>query len=193
VRQFRATENLKKLNLNMRKIFFLFVLISINLSCSSKFKSTDRKDSKIEKNITRNPNLGQTICWDCSPEIDALIYFTKIQNQIKKINFEIDSNNNCKEYSKKCTIYLQNNIPILITEITTGICEYEMSGINKKTNKFQILKKESKISSDVEIYINNWEKFEITVLGASKFDYDLKVKEKYEKIINGILEQEKLK
>ena len=179
----------------MKKAISLFVLILINLSCSSKLnpKSIDRKVFKIQKTIDNCPYFNQKVCWDCSSEIDIMIYFIEIENQIKKINFEIDSNNNCKEYSKKITIHLENNIPILITEITTGICEYEMSGVNKNTNKFESFKQESKISSNVKIYVNDWEKFEITVIGGNKFDYNLKAKERYQKIINEVLEQEKIK
>jgi len=174
----------------MKKILALFLIVLINISCSSISKSIDKIVYKIEKTIDNSPYFSQNICWNCSPEIDALIYFTRIENQIKKITFEIDSNNNCKEYSKKSTIYLENNVPLLITEITTGMCEYEMSGVNKKTNNFESFKQESKISSNVKIYINDWEKYEITVIGGSKFDYNLKTKDKYGKIIAEILRQE---
>ena len=177
----------------MKKIIGLLLLILINSSCSSELKSIDRKVSRIEKTITKNPTFSQNLCFDCNLDIDASTYFTKIDNQIEKINIEIVSENNCKEYSKKCTIYLENSGPILIIENTTGICEYEMSGINIKTHKFQSLKQESKIFSNVKIYINDWQKFEISVIGGSKFDYNLKVKEKYQKTINKVMEQEKLK
>jgi hypothetical protein len=177
----------------MKKITGLLLLILINSSCSSEFKSINKKVSKTEKTIAKKLSLSQNLCFDYSLEIDSLIYYTKIENQIKKINLEINSNNNCKEYSRKSTIYLENNVPILITEITTGMCEYEISGINKKTNNFESFKLESKISSNVKIYVNDWEKYEITVIGGSKFDYNLKTKDRYQKIIYKVLEQENLK
>jgi len=176
----------------MKKTIVLFIIILINISCSSISKSIDRKVYKIEKTIDNSPYFSQNLCWNCSPEIDALIYFTKIENQIKKINFEIDSNNNCNEYSKKITIYLESNVPILITEITTGTCEHEISGVNRKTNKFESSKQESKIFSNVKVYINDWQKFKITVIGGNEFDYNLRTKDKYGKIIGEILKQEKI-
>jgi carbohydrate-binding DOMON domain-containing protein len=172
----------------MKKIIILLVLILVYSSCSSKLKSIDRKVSKIEKIIEKNPNLGQNICWNYSSRTGQIIYFTKSENQIKKINFEIDLKNDCKEYSKKCTIYLENNIPILITEIVNGVCEYEMSGINKKTNKFQSFNEESKISSNIRIYIDNWEEFEFTVIGGY-YERNMKVKQKYDELITEVLKE----
>ncbi len=177
----------------MKKIIGLLLLILIDSSCSSELKSIDRKVSKIEKTITKNLTFGQNLCFDCNPDIDASTYFTKIENQIEKINFEIVSNNNCKEYSKKCTIYLENNVPILITLITKGNCEFENSGENVKTKKFQSVKQAYIISSNVKIYVQDWGKFEITVIGGSKFNYNLKDKERFQKIINKVMMQEKLK
>ena len=66
-----------------------------------------------------------------------------------------------------------------------------MSGVKKKTNKFEIFKQEIKISNNVKIYINDWENFEITVIGGNKSDYNLETKEKYQKIINEVLRQGK--
>ncbi|MCU4190092.1 hypothetical protein M9Q43_13095 [Flavobacterium sp. HXWNR29] len=175
----------------MKKIVGLLLFILVNSSCSSEFKSINRKVSRIENEIAKKAEINQNLCFNCSPEINTLVYFTKIENQIKRINYKIDSNVNCKEYTKDFAIFLDNNVPILITEITTGICEYEMSGVNKKTNKFESFKQESKISNNVKIYINDWENFEITVIGGNKSDYNLETKEKYQKIINEVLRQGK--
>ena len=175
----------------MKKIVGYILFILVNSSCSSEFKSINRKVSKIENEIAIKPEINQNLCFNCFPEINTLVYFTKIENQLKRIHYKIDSNVNCKEYTKDFSIFLDNNVPILITEITTGICEYEMSGVNKKTNKFESFKQESKISNNVKIYINDWENFEITVIGGSKSDYNLETKEKYQKIISEVLRQGK--
>lgn len=177
----------------MKKIIALILLILINSSCSSEYKSIDKKVLKVNKAIDIHPNIKQNLYINCSSEIDALIYFIKIENQIKKINYKIEYDKNCKEYSKEVTVFLENNIPILITETTKAICEHEISGLNAITNKFQSFKEEFKIKSDVKLYVNNWDKFEIKVIGGSKFDYNLKTKEKYQNIINKVLEQEKIK
>ena len=176
----------------MKKTLVLLLLIFFNFSCSTKLKSIDRKISKIEKTKYKNPYEAQNICWNCNG-IDSFTYYSKSKSKINKINFEIDSNINCKDYSKKVTIYIDNNIPILISEITNGTCKYEITGVNKKTKKLQSHEFESKISSNVKIYINDWAKFQVTVIGGNKFDYNLKVKEKYQEIINKVLEQENLK
>jgi len=172
----------------MKKTISLLLLILLNISCSSEFKTIDKNVSQVE-----NVASIQKVCFDCISEVDALVYYFIIENQIKKISFEIDSKNDCKEYNQKCTVYLEDNVPILITEITSGICEDEISGVDVGTNEFKSFKEEFKISNSVKIYIEDWEQFEIAVSGGNKFDYSLKTKEKYQKILTKVLEQEKRK
>ncbi|REG88547.1 hypothetical protein [Flavobacterium aquicola] len=171
----------------MRKIKYLLLLILINYSCSPKFKSIDKKVLKIEKRINKK-SLSGTMCWDCSKDVDAtIVYIMNDKNEVKKINIEIDGKENFIEYNRKCQIYLENNIPIFITEVVKGEHTVYFTGFDK-VNKKNVNQMDSDFSINIQVYIENWERFEVNVIGGNK--YDLKSKEEYEKIVNEVLKQE---
>ena len=173
----------------MIKIKYFLLLILINYSCSPKFKSIDKKVLKIEKRINKN-SLGKNICWDCSKDVDANVYIMKDENEVKKINFEIEGKKNFKSYNRKCQIYLENNIPIFITDIAKGRATVYFTGIDKKTKK-NVNQMNSDFSTNTQIYIKNWETFEVKVItNGTEYDYILDSQKEYEKIVNKVLQQE---
>ena len=174
----------------MKKILFLFLPILLNLNCSSQLKSIDRKVNQIEKQITKK-NIKKNDYSDHTKfELSEIIYATKIGTEIVKINYEIVENENYSNYNRKCQIYLKKSVPIFITEIISGKQTIYFSGINKVT-KEPANQMDMEFAINNKIYVENWKKFEIDVIGSSKKnDYNLKSKEEYEKIINKVLKQE---
>lgn len=159
----------------------------ITFGCVSKQSLIDKKVSKTEKSINKNTLLKENLCFNCVTRLDTIIGYYKIENQLKKITFNINSKENCKKYNKKGEIYLENNIPYFINEFTNGVCEDEISGMNHKTNKFQHSTIKNKIETKFKIYVLDWNNFNIDVKGSNQFEYNFKTKKNYQKIIDSVI------
>jgi hypothetical protein len=59
-----------------KKTIGLLLFILVNSSCSSEFKSINKKVSRIDNEIAKKPEISQNLCFNCSPEINTLVYFT---------------------------------------------------------------------------------------------------------------------
>ena len=116
-------------------------------------------------------------------ENNPIILVTKVGNEIKKLSFEILEGKGYDEYNRKCQIYFENNIPILITEMVNAKYSQEVDGVDKISKKMKSVKMKFDTSINDKIYIYNWDKFEIEVIGGSKSNYNLKRKQEYDKLI----------
>jgi hypothetical protein len=156
-----------------------------------KKKSIDSKVLKIEKGI-QEKSLQQIPNWNFTM-IDTLIYITKDKHGIKKVNFETDKKPNFVEYSRKCQIYFDNDVPIFITENSNGKYKYDMEGINRKTNQYSDFKFKREISKNIKIYIKNWKKFDVIIINGNQEDYDIKNKIQFDELIKLALTPQKKK
>ncbi len=182
----------KRKRLNMKFIHFS-LLVSLIFSCASsssvKFKKNiDREVLKIEKKLIEKKNeksIDKTYpFWDYwIGKNNPIVLVTKNGNEIKKLSFEILEEEGYDHYNRKCQIYFKNNTPILITEIINAKCSEEVVGVDKISKDMKSVKIKTDISINDKIYIYNWDIFEIEVIGGNEYDYNLKRKQEYEKLI----------
>jgi hypothetical protein len=175
------------------KLIFFSLLASLIFSCASSSsvklkKNIDIEVSKIEKKLTKKKNeksIDKTYpFWDYwTGKNNPIVLVTKNGNEIKKLSFEIFEEEGYEQYNRKCEIYFKNNTPIFIIEIINAKGSQEVVGVEKISNDIKSVKIKTDISINDKIYIYNWDIFEIEVIGGNKYDYNLKRKQEYEKLI----------
>lgn len=185
-----ANRNMKNL---LTKLVLIQMLILINFSCSPLANSirVDKKTQKIDDRI--NPKKHKRpfesyLCWHCeiNNEFDQLVIY-KNGNEIKKIAIDSDRDG----IQRKCQIYFENNIPILISESFSGENKINVTGQNLTTNSL-VSEVKFNVSKNYKIYINNWEKFDINIVGTTQSEYSMSdYKKLTETILTQLVESEK--
>jgi hypothetical protein len=182
----------------MKNIFFYPIIIILGFSCSSKLKTIDNKVAKTEKKILQEKktaslyyyllDTGAEISFDDIDENNfdydesTTLNVFKNKKVITKVSFEITEKKNFIEYYRKCQIYFDNEIPILITDSLKSKQVIYLTGVHITTGKL-VSQMEHIILSNNKAYIEDWETFKIKSIDKDKSDYIIKNKEQYRKIM----------